>query len=182
MVLQIVDLLAKDVADTVCGLAVGPEGELYVADVGHSSVRRVAPSFSGVSDSEILITSDDGTELYVFDGLGRHLQTLDGATGAVLYRFVYDAAGRLTEVHEAADAVTRIERDKAGRPHTLIGPDGKRTTLETGTDGRLSRVVFPSDEAVEMQYDAGGLLTSFKDAQGRVATFLYDETGNLLKE
>jgi YD repeat-containing protein len=166
----------------LCGLAVGPEGELYVADVGHSSVRRVAPPFSGISDSEILITSEDGAELYVFDGVGRHLQTLDGATGAVLYRFVYDAAGRLKEVHEAADAVTRIERDKAGRPHVLIGPDGKRTILETGKDGRLSRVAFPAGEAVEMKYDAGGLLTSFKDAQGHVAHFRYDEAGNLLRE
>jgi YD repeat-containing protein len=166
----------------LCGLAVGPEGELYVSDVGHSSVRRVAPSFGGVSDSEILITSEDGAELYVFDGVGRHLQTLDGATGAVLYRFVYDAAGRLKEVHEPADAVTRIERDKAGRPLALIGPDGKRTPLETGTDGRLSRVAFPAGEPVEMEYNAGGLLTSFKDAQGHVEHFRYDEAGNLLRK
>ena len=77
----------------LCGLGVGPEGDLYVADVGHSSVRRVAPAFSGISDSEILISSEDGAELYVFDGVGRHLQTLDGTTGEVRYRFVYDAAG-----------------------------------------------------------------------------------------
>jgi len=168
----------------LCGIAVGPEGELYVADVGHGSVRRVAPPFSGISDSETLISSEDGAELYVFDGVGRHLQTLNGTTGTVLYRFVYDAAGRLTEVHEAADAVTRIERDKAGRPHALIGPDGKRTTLETGKGGCLSRIAFPAGEAVEMEYDsdAGGLLTSFKDAKGRIAHFRYDDGGNLLKE
>jgi YD repeat-containing protein len=166
----------------LCGLAIGPEGDLYVSDVGHSSVRRVAPPFSGISDSEILLTSEDGAELYIFDGVGRHLQTLDGATGAILYRFVYDAAGRLKEVHEPANAVTRIERDKAGRPHSLIGPDGKRTTLETEKDGRLSRVAFPAGEAVEMEYNAGGLLTSFKDAQGHVAHFRYDDAGNLLKD
>jgi YD repeat-containing protein len=152
--------------------------------VGHSSVRRVAPAFSGISDSEILISSDDGAELYVFDGVGRHLQTLDGTTGAVLYRFVYDAAGRLKEVHDPADAVTQIERDKAGRPHAVIGPDGKRTTLETGKQGYLSRIAFPAGETVEMEYDnnAGGLLTSFKDAQGHVTHFRYDDAGNLLKE
>jgi YD repeat-containing protein len=166
----------------LCGLAVGPEGELYVADVGHSSVRRVAPPFSGISDSEILITSEDGAELYVFDGVGRHLQTLDGATGAVLYRFVYDSAGRLTEVHEPADAVTLIERDKMGRPHALIGPDGKRTILETDKYGYLSRIAFPAGEAVEMECDIAGLLTLFKDAQNNVAHFRYNDAGNLLKE
>ena len=166
----------------LCGLAVGPEEELYIADVGHGSVRRVACPFSGISDSEILLTSEDGTELYVFDGVGRHLQTLNAATGAVLYRFVYDLAWRLTEIHEGANGVTRIERDKAGRPRALIGPAGERSTLETGDDGRLKKVAFPAGEGVEMEYDAGGLLTSFKDAQGRMAKFHYDEIGRLVKD
>ena len=104
--------------DDVCGLvglAVGPSGDLYVADVGHGSVRRIAPAFDGISDSEILIASEDGKELYVFDGVGRHLETLDAATGALIYRFVYDAAWRLKEIHDGSGAVTRVER-KAGRP------------------------------------------------------------------
>jgi YD repeat-containing protein len=166
----------------LCGLAVGPEGELYIADVGHGSVRRVAPPFSGISDSEILLTSEEGAELYIFDGVGRHLQTLDAATGAVLYRFGYDAAWRLTEIHDSANALTRIERDKAGRPRALIGPGGERTTLAMGDDGRLKKVVFPAGEGVEMEYDPGGLLTSFTDAQRRVAQFSYDESGRLVKD
>ncbi len=166
----------------LCGLAVGPEGDLYVSDVGHSSVRRVAAPFSGISDSEILISSEDGTELYVFDGVGRHLQTLDGMTGGIKYRFVYDAAGRLKQIHESDDSVTRIERDKVGRPLAIIGSDGKRTTLETGQYGYLSKIAFPSGEAVEMQTNLGGLLTSFKDSKGQVATFRYDDAGNLSKE
>jgi sugar lactone lactonase YvrE len=165
----------------LCGLAVGPGGDLYVADVGHSSVRRIASPFGGISDSEILINSDDGVELYVFDGVGRHLQTLDGTTGAIKYRFVYDMTGRLAEIHETADAVSRIERDKVGRPHALIMPDGKRITLETGKNGYLNRVVFPTGEAVEMECDLGGLMTSFKDAQGHIAHFRYDDAGNPLK-
>ncbi len=152
--------------DDVCGLvglAVSPGGGLYVADVGHGSVRRIAPAFDGISDSEILITSEDGQELYVFDGVGRHLETLDAATGALIYRFVYDAAWRLKEVHDGSGAVTRVER-KAGRPVALIAPGGERTTLETGADSRLSRVALPTGQSTAMEYDAGGLLTSFKDA------------------
>ncbi len=113
------------------GLAVGVEGDLYVADVGHSSVRRVAPAFDGITDSEILLTSEDGAELYVFDGVGRHLRTLDAESGALLYRFVYDAAWRLTEVHDGSGAVTKIERDRAGRPRALVGAG--RQTDDAGT-------------------------------------------------
>jgi len=164
------------------GLAIGPEGDVYVADVGHGSVRRVAPAFDGISDGEILLTSEDGAELYVFDGVGRHLKTLDAVTGATLYRFVYAAAWRLTEVHDGSGAVTRIERDRAGRPRAVVAADGERTKLETGPDGRLSRIIFPSGEGTEMEYDAGGLLTSYKDATGKVARFRYDEMGRLLKE
>lgn len=143
------------------GLAVGPDGSLYVADVGHGSVRRIAPAFDAISDGEILLTSEDGAELYVFDGVGRHLKTLDAATGATLYRFVYDADWRLTEVHDGSGAVTKIERDRAGRPRAVVAADGERTKLETGPDGRL---------------------TSYTDATGKVAHFRYDETGRLLKE
>ena len=152
--------------DDVCGLvglAAGPDGDLYIADVGHGAVRRVAPAFDGISDSEILITSEDGKELYVFDGVGRHLETLDAATGALIHRFVYDAAWRLKEIRDGTGAATKVER-KAGRPVALVAPGGERTKLETGTDGRLSRIVPPSGEAAAMEYDEGGLLTSFKGA------------------
>ena len=168
----------------VCGLvgvAVGPNGDLYVSEpVGHR-VRRIAPAFDGISDSEILITSEDGKELYVFDGVGRHLKTLDAATGALIYRFGYDAAWRLKEIYDGSGAVTRVER-KGGRPTALVAPDGKRTTLETGPDSRLIRVAFPTGEPAEMEYDAGGLLTSFKDGQGQVQHFHYTDDGRPVRK
>ena len=91
---------------------------------------------------------------------------------------MYDAAWRLKEIHDGSGAVTRIER-KAGRPVALVAPGGERTTLETGADSRLTRIALPTGQSVEMEYDAGGLLTSFKDAQGHVGQFRYADDGRL---
>ena len=38
---------------------------------------------------------------------------------------------------------------------------------------------MPTGQSVEMEYDAGGLLTSFKDAQGHVGQFRYADDGRL---
>ncbi|HVS35029.1 MAG TPA: hypothetical protein VMS17_05565 [Gemmataceae bacterium] len=158
------------------GVAVGPDGDLYISDVGHGSVRRISPAFDGISDSEILIQSENHKELYVFDGLGRHLKTLDAETGALIYRFVYDAAWRLKEIHDRSGAVTKVER-KAGRPIALVAPGGERTTLETGADSRLTRITPPGAGAFEIEYNPSGLLTSFKDAKGQAQHFQYAEDG-----
>src|SRR5262249_58445089 len=79
-------------------LAVGPDGSLYIADAGNFRVRRVSAAFPGVSLTDFLIASEDGSEVYDFDSSGRHLRTFDAITVATRYQFSYDAAGRLIAI------------------------------------------------------------------------------------
>src|SRR5206468_709752 len=80
------------------GLAVGQDSSLYIADFYNYRVRRVASALPGFASGDSLIASEDGGEVYVIDAGGRHLRTLDAFSGATLYQFAYDGAGRLSSV------------------------------------------------------------------------------------
>jgi YD repeat-containing protein len=160
------------------GLAVGPDGALFIAEAHAQRVRRVACPFGGLGEKEIVIPSGDGGERYVFDGDGRHLRTVDGKTNAVISQFTYDKEGRLKEVADAKGKLLSIERDSHGLPRALAAADGARTPLQVGEDGYLSRIGEAGESAVELEYAPGGLLTGWKGPSG-AATYRYDAEGRL---
>lgn len=139
---------------------------MFIADSANSRIRRVAPSLPGFSTTDLGIASEDGRHLYLFDPEGRHLSTVDTLTKAVVYRFAYDSAGRLTSITDADHNVTTIERDASGHPTALVAPFGQRTTLSVDGDGSLARVVNPAGEAYQLTTTADGLLTAFTDPNG----------------
>ena len=113
-----------------------------------------------------LVTSEDGTEIYVFDpSTGRHLETLKPLTGAIVYRFGYSGSGRLVTVTHASGNVTTIRRDGAGRPTAIVSPYGQRTTLAVDLQGFLSRLTDPLGHSTILVNTASGLLTSRTDAK-----------------
>jgi RHS repeat-associated protein len=164
------------------GVAVAPDGSVFIADSANSRIRRVAPSLPGFSTTDLGIASEDGRHLYLFDPEGRHLSTVDTLTKAVVYRFAYDSAGRLTSITDADHNVTTIERDASGHPTALVAPFGQRTTLSVDGDGSLARVVNPAGEAYQLTTTADGLLTAFTDPNGHTAHFTYDALGRLQRD
>jgi YD repeat-containing protein len=96
------------------GLAVATDGAVYIANDSGSGVWRVAHPLPSINDTNSVVASKDGSELYVFDGDGRHLRTTHALTNAVLYTFGYDAAGRLSTLTDGDGNVTTIQRDGNG--------------------------------------------------------------------
>ncbi len=164
------------------GLALSPDGSLYLIDLqGQSgSVRRVSKALPGVSQDDILIPSQDGSQLYEFDFNGRHLETVDALTGALIYAFGYDSAGRLTSVTDGDGNVTSIQRDAAGDPIAIVAPHGQRTILTVNAQGYLASVADPAGEATTLGYGTGGLLTSKTDPIGNASSMTYDASGRLI--
>ena len=173
------------------GLALDPDGNLYIADqgcgfftTGIAHVRKVSPSIPWIKDGEHLIPSEDGAELYHFDNRGKHLRTLDATTGTVLYQFSYDDQGRLSATEDVDSLTTTVERDASGNATAIVAPNGDRTELTLDLNGYLDSVKNPAGETVQLTYDGGGggLLETLTDPKNNTTRFTYDEKGRLTKD
>ncbi|MBZ5550264.1 MAG: hypothetical protein LAO22_20285 [Acidobacteriia bacterium] len=150
--------------------------------LGDGSVRDSAQVQAPLSvGSKLHLTSEDGSEIYVFDGV-KHVQTLLPMTGAVLYNFGYDAGGQLVTVTDGSGNVTTIQRDANEHPTAIVSPYGQTTTLTVDANGYLSQVTDPLGNSVTLTNTAVGLLTSMKDANGNLYNFQYDANGFLTKD
>ncbi len=161
----------------VTGIALGAPGQgaaLYLADHSASRLLRVKSPLPGVAIGNLSVPSEDGSQLFVFNGSGRHLETRDTVVGAALYTFGYDAEGRLISVTDVNGLVTTIQHDGAGNPTKIVGPYGQVTTLGVDANGYLAQITNPASESFHVTYTAGGLLSDFTDPRGFTTQHAYD--------
>jgi RHS repeat-associated protein len=151
---------------------------------GDGQQRSTWQLFGATShNGNYLLTPDDGSEVYVFDGFaGRHLQTLQPLTGVVKYLFGYDVGGNLITVTDASGNVTTIQRDGQGRATSIVSPYAQTTTLSLDSNGFLKQVADPSGNTEKFTYSSTGLITARTDANGNVYNYVYDSSGRLTKD
>ncbi|HOU15487.1 MAG TPA: RHS repeat-associated core domain-containing protein [Anaerolineae bacterium] len=164
-------------------LVIAPDGTLLLNPT-RGRIERIGPPVlpENALGQTILIPASNGSEVYEFSSLGRHLRTLNALTGATLYRFGYDAAGRLTSVTDYDGNITQIERAADGKPTAIVAPGGQRTTLALNAGGYLSAVTNPANETTGLTYKADGLLETLTDARGGVHHLTYDGDGRLIRD
>jgi RHS repeat-associated protein len=126
--------------------------------------------------------SRDGKAMREFNLDGRHLRTIDHATGVSLYRFEYDNAGRIVAVVDRDNRATRIERDGDGRPTQIVSPYGQTTRLTVGGNGYVTAITNPAGESYRMEYASGGLLAKFIRPSGKTTQFAFDARGRLTSD
>jgi RHS repeat-associated protein len=135
-------------------------------------------SFNG----NLLLTSEDGSEVYVFTSAGQHLQTQRPLTGAFVYQFGYDSAGNLVTATDASGNVTTIQRNGSEQATAIVSPYGQTTTLSLDSNGFLSQVTDPLGKSAMFTNLSGGLLASRTDENGNVYNCSYDSHGRLAKD
>ncbi len=174
------DTPATGTALVATGLEVAKDGGLLVADVTHrvlASVRPPLPKFS--AGASIAVASEDGSELYAFDGRGKHLATFNAATAAMRYQFAYDSNGLLSQVRDGDNNVTTIQRDASGTPQAIIGPYGQVTSLTLDADGYAATVTTPASELHQLTFTSDGLLQSYINPRNQLKVLSYGPLGRL---
>jgi RHS repeat-associated protein len=154
---------------------------LFLGEGGQRSAWQFGPPVT--YNGNTLITSEDGSEVYVFSGTtGQHLQTLKPLTGAVKYQFAYDTAGNLITVTDASGNVTTIQRDPSERATAIVSRYSQTTTLSLDSNNLLSQVTDPAGHMAKFVNTSGGLITARTDANGNIYNYAYDGTGRLTKD
>ena len=108
------------------------------------------------------------------------------------FKYVYDAAGNLAEVHKLIDrtkpvneqyAVTKYLYEEPDRPHfvtKIIDPLGNAPMrCEYDNDGRLVATIDANGNRIEMNHDLSGRTETITDRMGNPTVHTYDDRGNV---
>nr|MDJ0766694.1 hypothetical protein [Myxococcota bacterium] len=173
--------------DTIRSMALSPNGDLYFSGY-YKWLRKISTKLENSIDVGYTVPSQDGTEIYEFNLVGRHLATKDALSGQVKYQFGYNPDGYLMTVTDAEGDILEIERDVTGRitgimppaQGSVLDPSMRKIGIELDANDYIHRVVLPDGANYQMTYyDTEGLLWTFTTPNGDLATFTYDDDGRL---
>ncbi|XP_059502567.1 teneurin-4 isoform X6 [Stegostoma tigrinum] len=177
------DGYAKDARlNAPSSLAVCPEGELYIADLGNIRIRFVRknrPFLNSQNLYEVASTIDQ--ELYLFTLNGSHLYTQSLITGDYLYNITYTENGDISTIKDNNGNLLHIRRDATGMPLWLDVQDGQLYWLTIGTNSALKSVSTQGHELAMMTYHGNtGLMATKSNENGWTTFYEYDSYGRLI--
>jgi|GEM_PF-1061257 len=164
-------------------VALSVNGEITLADSLSNQLYQIS-SISLDDKKQYLIHSSDGTEQYIFDQHGRHLQTRDIDSDTAIYDFTYDANGYLSSIIDAGSHVYDFIRNLDGLLTQIkIPAQGSTAAYDINVvldeNGYLAQLIIDGVSIYNLSWSVKGLLTVF-DVHGGSSTNHY-YTGSGLK-
>ncbi|XP_056114737.1 teneurin-4 isoform X1 [Rhinichthys klamathensis goyatoka] len=162
-------------------LAVSPDGELFIADLGNIRIRYVRRNKAFLNPLNMYeVSSPIDDELYLFDVNGSHIYTQSLTTGDYLYNLTYSGEGDLSSLTDKNKNKVTIRRDTTGLPLWMMGPDGQTFWFTIGTNNALKSVAAQGQEIAMMTYHgSSGLLATKSNEDGWTSFYEYDNYGRL---
>jgi RHS repeat-associated protein len=165
---------------TPVDVALDHESNVYVQTDWSRRIARIGSPFPGFDNNDIVISSEDGTEVYHFNPTGKHLETLNSLTGNQTINFTYDANGLLHQITDGDNNITAIGR--LNNIVTLTSPFGPLTVITLSNNNYAQSIKNPNQEEVVLSYNENNLLETFTDARNNPTTFTYNPLGRLIKD
>jgi RHS repeat-associated protein len=144
-----------------------------------SGGQRPIPALT--SNGNLVVASEEGHELYVFDSQGKHLQTKNALTNNLKYSFSYDASGKLSSVVDQFGKQTLIQRISASQIK-IISSYNQETLLTLDANNLLVSILNPNNESYQITYNSAGYLDSFTKPMGQKSVVSYDANGFVTKD
>lgn len=163
-------------------VAVHPERGVFVADAENASIRRIGSAIESVGFDQNVVPSSDRELEYLFNYRGQHTETRSLLTGAPIYQFLYDEAGRLREIVDDQGRRLVLERDGEGDLRAITSPFSQRTEIALNDEGYIATVTDPLGQQSNIEYDEDGLMTQFTDFRGIANQYAYDDQGRLVRK
>ncbi|CAL8351782.1 unnamed protein product [Lota lota] len=162
-------------------LAVSPDGELFIADLGNIRIRFVRKNKPYLNPLNMYeVSSPIHDELYLFDANGSHIYTQSLTTGDHLYNLTYTGQGDLATIVDKNKNLVTIRRDTTGMPLWLMVPDGQTFWFTVGTNNALKTIAAQGQELAVMTYHgSSGLLATKTNENGWTTFYEYDSYGRL---
>ncbi|XP_067220865.1 teneurin-4 isoform X4 [Chanodichthys erythropterus] len=176
------DGYAKDAKlNAPSSLAVSPDGELFIADLGNIRIRYIRRNKAFLNPLNMYeVSSPIDDELYLFDVNGSHIYTQSLTTGDYLYNLTYSGEGDLSSITDKNKNKVTIRRDTTGLPLWLMCPDGQTFWFTIGTNNALKSVAAQGQEIAMMTYHgSSGLLATKSNEDGWTSFYEYDNYGRL---
>ncbi|MEX0708276.1 MAG: PKD domain-containing protein [Woeseia sp.] len=134
-----------------------PDGNILITTSSNPEreyIWRLEPRLPRFDGTTQFIPSREASEIYQFSSAGRHLRTLDAASGLTSLEFIYDNDGLLSGIRDREGREVAIGRAADGAPVSIVSAGGLLTSLAVNPEGWISGVTNAAGDTWSMQYTA----------------------------